>query len=440
MVRRMLVSCTLVLGVGAPPAAASPTLVDVPSCAGCSYVRIFGDERNPDRLKVTVGPRSVTVSGSARINTRRLDGQRAICRRRGSRSVVCPAPSRNRVFLYLPLYAGNDSVELRGTGPRRKVQILFYGSGGNDRLVSRIPVEPVRANDTCVEGSTGNDSFSVPVRRRNAPVCNLEGGAGDDVLSGESADGGAGKDRLTGTKARDELTGGAGDDRLVGRGGDDALDAGSGRDVLDGGAGDDGFSGGAGDDLLQGGDGDDRLFGDGGTDSYDAGAGADRIGTTDADGDGRDPAADFAAEGNLEPEGVSCGAGDDRVIGSDRADVLAGCELAEPFDDAPLPPSAIVAPASVTVRGRCPASTTVPDPCPLRISLRAAGPAASEAARAVYGSARVDVPRASTGVDVTIPLSTEGQRLLAQGPLAVFVDHAIEGFDIFGGFGLALTR
>lgn len=99
----------------------------------------------------------------------------------------------------------------------------------------------------------------------------IDGGAGDDILSGE-----AGNDRITGGDGDDILSGGAGADTLAGGDGDDLLEgrvlaAGAdARDVTDA-DGADHLSGGAGDDLLMLGTGD-TGEGGAGADSFIAGS------------------------------------------------------------------------------------------------------------------------------------------------------------------------
>lgn len=91
----------------------------------------------------------------------------------------------------------------------------------------------------------------------------IEGGAGDDVL--------------TGTGVSERLIGLAGDDRLYGMGGDDVLAGGIGNDLLGGGTGSDYLLGGAGNDTLLGEAGDDVLYGEAGDDRLDGGIGGDRM-------------------------------------------------------------------------------------------------------------------------------------------------------------------
>lgn len=157
----------------------------------------------------------------------------------------------------------------------------------------------------------------------------LEGGAGDDVLSGDSAGFIAeneswvfgGRDFLVGDSGIDSLYGDAvGDFRAGGldevHGGDDTLRAGSGNDRLYGDAGglitsamDPGYAttgetNGGGDDLLEGDDGDDLLYGDSG-------------GELSATGGGRLIGGDWVSGGAVR-------GGDDALYGGDGNDTLFG--------------------------------------------------------------------------------------------------------------------
>ncbi len=132
----------------------------------------------------------------------------------------------------------------------------------------------------------------------------LEGGAGDDTLSGlgdkDTLRGLDGNDSLDGGTGDDSLDGGRDDDTLIGADGNDHLDGGSnlrpgttifdatidqsGNDSLSGGIGADTLIGNAGDDTLIGGEGDDRLVGGDGNDTLQGGPGADFLeGTFGAD-------------------------------------------------------------------------------------------------------------------------------------------------------------
>lgn len=81
----------------------------------------------------------------------------------------------------------------------------------------------------------------------------------DRLAVPSSIDGGAGNDVLTGSDDDDTITGGEGNDRIRGRGGDDDLSGDAGNDRISGDAGDDTLAGGAGSDRLEGGAGFDEA-------------------------------------------------------------------------------------------------------------------------------------------------------------------------------------
>ena len=148
------------------------------------------------------------------------------------------------------------------------------------------------AGDNLLDGGAGNDTVSYedadgPVAVALVAAAQATGGSGTDALvSIENLAGSAYNDQLAGDGGDNQMWGQAGDDLLFGVGGADRLWGGDGRDLLFGDAGDDQIDGGAGDDvayggdgsdLLLGGDGDDVLSGDAGNDSLDGGAGADAV-------------------------------------------------------------------------------------------------------------------------------------------------------------------
>src|SRR2546421_1366301 len=119
------------------------------------------------------------------------------------------------------------------------------------------------ANTTLIQvfGGAGNDTITVNEANGALPAANLFGGDGNDILTG-----GSGNDMLFGQ---------AGNDILLGKGGNDFLFGGDGNDTLTGGAGDDQVFGqadndrmiwnpGDGSDLNEGGDGIDTVEVNGG--------------------------------------------------------------------------------------------------------------------------------------------------------------------------------
>lgn len=214
-------------------------------------------------------------------------------------------------------------------------------------LLSLIPIALAGA----LAGGGGSDDpveDEDEVRLGGANSDEIDGGTGDDLISGFNGDdqltGGAGVDFLIGDNGIDTLAGDAGNDVLLGGAGQDDLAGGDGVDLLVGGAGNDTLDGGAGDDLLAG---------MGGVDVLDGGAGNDvLIGLTpdpaspEAALDGLDPSALGAAiesrygaipdplearilrnllsiDGAESPTQMVGGDGDDTLVG-DRGDVMTG--------------------------------------------------------------------------------------------------------------------
>ncbi|MEY8841687.1 calcium-binding protein, partial [Cribrihabitans sp. XS_ASV171] len=139
-------------------------------------------------------------------------------------------------------------------------------------------------NDT-LNGGDGRDTASYA----NAVVRNSEG----EVLAGDfgnvivdldqmTASGAHGFDRLIDIE---NVIGGAGNDRLTGTRSNNALSGGAGNDTLDGGGGDDVLVLGLGDDLAYGGDGNDTFVLDQGNATLFGGAGIDTIDLGNLEGD-----------------------------------------------------------------------------------------------------------------------------------------------------------
>jgi Ca2+-binding RTX toxin-like protein len=90
-----------------------------------------------------------------------------------------------------------------------------------------------------VNGGDGNDSLAVLAKNSEIVTAALNGGSGDDVLTGsdtgDSLEGGDGNDRLVGAKGTDNMSGGTGNDTLVWNNGDgsDSIDGGAGNDATE---------------------------------------------------------------------------------------------------------------------------------------------------------------------------------------------------------------
>ncbi len=180
--------------------------------------------------------------------------------------------------------AGNDSVTIGGIV--NAVVLAAADPGGDDRYV----VDSTTVAAATLALGDGND-----VGSSKAPNLTLDGGTGDDLLSGSGALlGGGGSDTLAPAVLGTAIAGGAGDvDRLTYAlvsapltitktaatdllvGGDSA--AKTGIDRLEGGAGNDRLQGTGGQDFLAGGEGDDLVDGRGGGDVLDGGPGMNTV-------------------------------------------------------------------------------------------------------------------------------------------------------------------
>ena len=133
---------------------------------------------------------------------------------------------------------GGDDTVVPGAGANRVV-----GGAGNDTVLAL-------GGDDAFEGGVGTDTMSYEGADKKIvldlarSVPQRTGGGGTDTVTGvEQVIGGAGKDKLSGSKAGDRLVGGDGKDKLSGRGGKDVLVGGKGKDRCDGGPGKDKASG-----------------------------------------------------------------------------------------------------------------------------------------------------------------------------------------------------
>jgi len=210
-------------------------------------------------------------------------------------------------------------------------QNLLDGGQGNDTLVAGSLSDTMigGVGDDCLsgifnqaDGGIGNDTIDATSIGTNVSQVTLTGGAGSDVLIGNTNAGvtnffndgsgndlivfggtsnqligdGGGNDTIRGVEnstaalsislfnGNNTLVGSLGDDSLVTGGGTDSLRGGGGEDTLFGGGGDDILWGGSGADNLNGSDGNDTLYGQGAVGSESAadiltgGAGRDAFG------------------------------------------------------------------------------------------------------------------------------------------------------------------
>ncbi len=221
------------------------------------------------------------------------------CRSTGPHEAVCTAAGGLEPVPGFSAQLGDGDDTLTITGGLGVVASL-EGGPGDDALTGGD--EP----DTFFGGPgadriAGGGGDTLSFADGDAPVTvDLRAGrtSDGDVIEGiHRVEGGDGPDRLLGGPGADILLGGAGDDLVRGRGGDDMLEGGVGRDVVEGGRGDDDAVGDPpqGDgyytdrihlsaDVVRGGPGDDTLLDTGGANRLEGGPGDDSV----AGGSGND--------------------------------------------------------------------------------------------------------------------------------------------------------
>src|SRR5262245_39124687 len=163
-------------------------------------------------------------------------------------------PAVNAFFVRGQLAVFGDAHDNTVVGSRDTTGNLLI-NGGDVKVFGRTPTA---ANVKAIQvfGGAGNDTLTLDEANGALPKAILYGGAGNDTLTGGSGN--------------DLLFGGAGNDTLLGKGGTDLLFGGAGNDLLTGGTGNDQAFGEAGGDRMVWNPGD-------GTDVNEGGAGSDTV-------------------------------------------------------------------------------------------------------------------------------------------------------------------
>ena len=131
------------------------------------------------------------------------------------------------------------------------VLVVNGDHNNNTIVVSRDAAGKLLVNGGAIAIKGGNATIA------NTKLIQVNGNAGNDIITFDEANGALPKANLYGGSGDDTLTGGSGNDQLFGQAGDDTLLGKGGVDLL---------FGGAGNDTLTGGDADDQVFGEAGND------------------------------------------------------------------------------------------------------------------------------------------------------------------------------
>jgi Ca2+-binding RTX toxin-like protein len=170
---------------------------------------------------------------------------------------------------------GSDTLNLYNVSG---VPATIDGGSGNDNIIGTTANDVLRGgdgNDTeagglgndILDGGLGNDQLDGSggidtadySTRTGSVTLTIDGAANDGTpgsefdnifLTVENLNGGAGNDKLTGSGKDNAINGGNGNDSIVGNGGNDVLAGNNGNDTLVGGSGYDKMYGGANDDYI----------------------------------------------------------------------------------------------------------------------------------------------------------------------------------------------
>ncbi|MBO9545835.1 cadherin domain-containing protein [Caulobacter sp.] len=251
----------------------------------------------------------------------------------------------NNVIITMGPYTSFASIEALSNGGFTGVTVAGT-TGADDMNFSGF----VTTGGISIGGGSGNDNMigsnDVDILKGDAGLDSISGGGGNDQI-----DGGADADTIYGGAGDDSLLGSAGLDEIHGDAGNDTIDGGADADAIDGGDGNDTIIGGAANDVLAGGAGDDVFLigASAGADSFDGGSGYDTIkasannvvlsftsitgieafsnggftGVTIAGSSGNDEM-DLRGVLTTGGMGISGGAGNDTIWGTNDVDILKG--------------------------------------------------------------------------------------------------------------------
>lgn len=244
------------------------------------------------------------------------------------------------------LYGNDGNDVLYGLGGTD----MLFGFAGDDQLQGGDNADLLQGGDDndAIDGGSGSDQIEGSAGTditiyagRTAPVNVALDGSANDGEAGENdnvfADvenvhGGAGNDTITGSSADNQLYGYLGDDTISGGDGSDVVRGNDDNDTVNGGAGNDQVHGDEGSDTVNGGDDTDELYGGSGADVLSGDAGMDYANyasrsqpmALSIDGNANDGEAGEGDNIVASTEGIQGGIADDVIVGSSAGNYLAG--------------------------------------------------------------------------------------------------------------------
>lgn len=217
---------------------------------------------------------------------------------------------------------GIDTLDYSGYSNNQRIDLFAEHFSNIGSGIGNVSI----ARGTVIENAIGGAGDDMMIG--NSAANNLRGGDGVDTLRGNNGndvlDGGIGGDRLYGGNGNDVIRDLSGNNRMFGEANDDRLYAGGGADYLDGGTGNDSLFAGGGNDEIHGGDGNDYVFAGEGDDTIYGGNDLDTIRAYNGNDTVYGDAGDDRLYGGNNDDHLEGGIGADSIFGEADNDVLFG--------------------------------------------------------------------------------------------------------------------
>ncbi len=162
-----------------------------------------------------------TGASEIEVNIKGVVGAASVIGTRGDDIFAWAARGTDPGLNVNPSHAGDRDVDVTISNDDGVALLFAYGAAGDDRITGN-PILGALVG-VSASGGAGDDVLSAP----KGTFAILEGGSGDDVITGSRLD-----DRLNGNSGQDRIAGGDGADIITGGAGSDQLFGGAGRDTV----------------------------------------------------------------------------------------------------------------------------------------------------------------------------------------------------------------